>query len=214
MQAALARPRQSTSQQNRRATVNNKRCRPRGVRLTSGVSRAPKDDGTILILLGTENVVKANGEAVEVANVQGAKVVVKGIVEEGIINRKVARRRAAARRRRNNTTFGDSLGSLSRRLGRRREECVGRGRVDIGPEVESVWEAWHRSASVRATASFVQQLTGYVLYELAQVLGVAGGGSHCKKPALLLRLFACVVGSWPCCCDAVPFFFLCQDLLL
>lgn len=139
MQAALARP--AASQQRHvitRAFFSvNKTSWPG--ELTSGVGGAPKDDGTILVLLSTEDVVEANGEAVEVANVQRAKVVVEGIVQEGVVNRKVAGRRATAGGGRS-AAFSSSLRTLPRRLGRRREEGIGGRRVDVGGKVQTVWE--------------------------------------------------------------------------
>lgn len=128
---------------------------------------------------------KANGEAVEVANVQRAKVVVEGIVEEAVVNRKVARGRAAAGRRRG-TAFSRSLRSLSRRLGRRRKWCVSRRRVDVGAEVESVWRqsVWRLRNQRRAEEIFIKKknkkLTRNIFDNLTQVLGVTGGRSHCN----------------------------------
>ena len=60
--------------------------------LTSGVSSAPEDNGPITVLLSTEDLVELNRKAVQVANVQRPKVVVEGIVEQGVVNGEVARR--------------------------------------------------------------------------------------------------------------------------
>lgn len=61
------------------------------MRLTSGVGSAPEDDWAILVLLGTEDVMELQGEAVQVANVERAKVVVESIVQECIVDGEVVR---------------------------------------------------------------------------------------------------------------------------
>lgn len=65
--------------------------------LTPRVRSTPKHDRTIFVFLGAKDIVEANGKAVQVTNVQGPKVVVKGIVEECVVDGKVARRRPTAR---------------------------------------------------------------------------------------------------------------------
>ena len=52
---------------------------------------APEDYGTVLILLGAEDIVELDGKAVQMANVQRAKVMMEGIVQEDVVNGEVAR---------------------------------------------------------------------------------------------------------------------------
>lgn len=49
-------------------------------KLTPRVSAAPEDDGAVLVGWVAENLVQLYREPVEVANVQWAKVAVKGVV--------------------------------------------------------------------------------------------------------------------------------------
>lgn len=57
--------------------------------LTSRVGSAPKYDGAVLVLLGTEDLVELKGEPVQVADVEWAKVMVEVVIEEGVIDGKV-----------------------------------------------------------------------------------------------------------------------------
>lgn len=94
MQAAFARPVEIMLADKKRNRAGRK-TRDARMTLTSGISGAPKHYRAVLVLLSTKDVVEANGKAVQVANVQRAKVVVKGIVQQAIVNGKVARRRTA-----------------------------------------------------------------------------------------------------------------------
>lgn len=75
-----------------------------------------------------------NGKAVQMSDMKRAEIVVEGIVEERIVNGKVARRLAVARGRRR-MTGGSSLGSFPRGLGMRWEQGIGVGRVDVGSKI-------------------------------------------------------------------------------
>lgn len=119
-----------------------------GQRLTSRVGGAPKDDGSVLVLLRAEDVVEADGEAVQVADVQRTKVVMEGIVQEGVVDGEVARGCAG-------TGQGRCIGGARRpfpgRWGRWLggwKQGFGRGRVDVGGEIEPVWR-WSRSGRRR-----------------------------------------------------------------
>lgn len=59
--------------------------------LTSWVGPAPENNGSVLILLGTEDLMKLKGESVQVTDVEWAKVVVKVVVKKGIIYGEVVR---------------------------------------------------------------------------------------------------------------------------
>lgn len=56
---------------------------------TPGVGFTPEHDGTVTVGWIAEDFVEQDREAVEVANVQWAKVVVEGVVEEGVIDGEV-----------------------------------------------------------------------------------------------------------------------------
>lgn len=106
--------------------------------LTSGVSSAPEDDGAILVLLGTEDIVELQGEAVQVTDVQRAEVVVESVVEEGVVDGEVVRRRADGGGLNGSRAFGGSLRSFpgggldGLAVG---EDGLGRGRVDVRSQV-------------------------------------------------------------------------------
>lgn len=109
---------------------------------TARVSPTPEDNGPVLVLLGTEHIVKVQRKAVQVADVERAKVVVESVVQEGVVNGEVEGRRLGG--------AGNRLGALSsalrplpRGLQRLRvgEKCVGRGRMDVSGEVEAVCDA-------------------------------------------------------------------------
>lgn len=49
--------------------------------LTSGIGSTPEDDRTVFVLLGTENLMELEGKAVQVTDVEWAKVMVEVVVE-------------------------------------------------------------------------------------------------------------------------------------
>jgi hypothetical protein len=57
--------------------------------LTPRVGAAPEDDCAVLIGGIAENFMQLNSEAVEVTNVQWAKVTVEGVVQECLVNAKI-----------------------------------------------------------------------------------------------------------------------------
>lgn len=59
--------------------------------LTLGVGHAPEDDWSVSILLGAEYVMKHESESVEMADMERAKVMVEGIVEQLVVNGEVER---------------------------------------------------------------------------------------------------------------------------
>jgi hypothetical protein len=59
--------------------------------LTPRVGVAPKDDWSALILGVSKHLVQQDGEAVEVTNVQRAKVGVEGIVEQVLVDGEIDR---------------------------------------------------------------------------------------------------------------------------
>lgn len=59
---------------------------------TPRVRIAPEYYTTILVLLVAQDLVQLHGEAVQMANVQRAKVTVEGVVEESLVNGEVHRR--------------------------------------------------------------------------------------------------------------------------
>lgn len=92
--------------------------------LTLGVRLAPEDNGAVLVLLGSQDIVKVEGEAVQVSNVERAKVVVEGIVQQRIVD-------------------GEVAGRLLLRLagpfaGGRASAGNGRGRVAVGEKGERI----------------------------------------------------------------------------
>lgn len=58
--------------------------------LTPWVCGTVEDDWSVLVILVSQNIVELDGEAVEVTNVQRAEIVVKGVVEERVIDGEVA----------------------------------------------------------------------------------------------------------------------------
>jgi hypothetical protein len=58
--------------------------------LTPCVGPTPEYNGPSLVFWRTQNIVELHSEAVQVANVQWSKIVVECVVNEGIIDRKVA----------------------------------------------------------------------------------------------------------------------------
>lgn len=57
--------------------------------LTSRIGSAPKDDGAVFVLLGTEDLMKLKGEPVQVTDVEWAKVMVEVVVEQGVVDGEV-----------------------------------------------------------------------------------------------------------------------------
>lgn len=103
---------------------------------TSWVGGTPENNGAVLVFLRTKDVVEVNSKSVEVANVQRAKVMVEGIVEESVIDGEVARRLSGAGR-----WCGGRLPTLP---GRGRclgvwERCLRGGRVNVSGQVQAVW---------------------------------------------------------------------------
>lgn len=62
--------------------INHRSKEREGVRLTARIGLAPEDDGPVLVAGDGEDLVEEDGEAVEMADVEGAKVGVEGIVSE------------------------------------------------------------------------------------------------------------------------------------
>lgn len=79
--------------------------------LTPRVGGAVEYNGTVLVLLGAEDIVELNGKAVQVTDVQRAKVMVESVVEKDVVNGEVVGRRAFGIER---GSFGRSSGSFSR----------------------------------------------------------------------------------------------------
>lgn len=105
--------------------------RPRA-QLTPRVGGAPENDGPVLVLRRSQDIVEVEREAVQVADVQRAEVVVEGVVEEAVVDGEVEGllgppRVAAARG-----------GPRRRRVGVW-EEGVGRWGLGVGGEIEAVW---------------------------------------------------------------------------
>lgn len=115
--------------------------------LTSGISGAPENNRPVLVLLGTEDIVESNGEAVQVANVQRAKVVVESVVQETVINGEVAWCGAAAARRRDGVCR--SLRSLPGRQWcfAAREKGIRRRTMGVGAEIQAVYVEPRRAIS-------------------------------------------------------------------
>lgn len=129
MQAALARP-------SKRVSARFQACIGYKI-LTSGIGSAPKHYWAVLVLLGSKNVVEADGEAVEVANVQRAKIMVECIVEQRVVHGEVAGRICVSCRSRRDVA--SAVTSPSRRLGRGNKNGVGVGGVDVSCQVKAVW---------------------------------------------------------------------------
>lgn len=101
--------------------------------LTPRVRGAPEDNGPVLVLGRGQHVVEVEGEAVQVADVQRAEVVVEGVVEEAVVDGEVEGLLGPPR-----------LPAAPRGRARRRgrvgvgEEGVGRRGLGVGGEVEAV----------------------------------------------------------------------------
>ena len=101
--------------------------------LTPRVRGAPEDNGPVLVLGRGEDVVEVEGEAVQVADVQRAEVVVEGVVEEAVVDGEVE------------GLLGPPRVAAPRGRARRRgrvgvgEEGVGRRGLRVGGEVKAVW---------------------------------------------------------------------------
>ena len=59
------------------------------LRRTSRISTAPKDHGTVLIGAISQYLVQLDGKAVQVANVQWAKISVECVVQQALVNSEV-----------------------------------------------------------------------------------------------------------------------------
>lgn len=55
------------------------------IKHTARISSAPENNGPVLVLLRSEDLVELQRKAVEMSNVKRAKVVVEGVVEKSII---------------------------------------------------------------------------------------------------------------------------------
>lgn len=105
---------------------------------TARVGSAPEYNGPVLVLLGSQNLMELQREAVEVADVERAKVVVEGIVEERVVDGEVVRLPQSFRGRRG------SAGRLLRALAGGAgwfgigEERVLVGGIEVGSEIETV----------------------------------------------------------------------------
>lgn len=56
---------------------------------TTRIRGAPEDNGPILVLGRSEDIVEVEGKAVQVADVERAKVVVEGVVEQAVVDGEV-----------------------------------------------------------------------------------------------------------------------------
>lgn len=65
--------------------------RLRASTLTPWIGPAPEDYRAVLILLGTQNLMKLERKPVQVADVERAEVMVEVVVEEDVINGEVVR---------------------------------------------------------------------------------------------------------------------------
>lgn len=63
----------------------------KGKGLTPGIGSAPEHDWSVLVLLGTEDLVELEGKAVEMTDVKRTKVVMEIVVKEGVIDGEVVR---------------------------------------------------------------------------------------------------------------------------
>lgn len=109
------------------------------IELTSRVCAAPKDDGAILILLHTENLVEVQSEAIQMSDVQWAEVMVKCVVQKSVIDGEVVGSRLG---RHGLGAVGGSLTSFPRgQLGFRvgKDGVFGRG-MDVRGEVQPLWK--------------------------------------------------------------------------
>jgi hypothetical protein len=139
MQAAFARP----------VAVSTRRWVCWGHALTPRIGAAPEDDGAFLVGRIAQDLVQLDSEAVEVANVQGAKVAVEGVVEQRLVDAEVDGRLGLGGR---GCGGGMARGALRGRLALLR---VGKGRVCVGRvrvrgEVETVLDVLEGLNGARA----------------------------------------------------------------
>jgi hypothetical protein len=139
MQAAFARP----------VAVSTRRWVWCGHALTPRIGAAPEDDGAFLVGRIAQNLVQLDSEAVEVANVQGAKVAVEGVVEQRLVDAEVDGRLGLGGR---GCGCGVARGALRGRLALL---GVGKGRVCVGRvrvrgEVETVLDVLEGLNGARA----------------------------------------------------------------
>jgi len=109
---------------------------------TARVCPAPENNRPVLVLLGTQNLVELQREAVEMANVERAKVVVEGIVEEGIVDGEIVRLPQLSL---GGGPIGGSLGALAwgpRRFGVG-EQRVLIGGIEVGSEIQAIYNGQH-----------------------------------------------------------------------
>lgn len=139
---------------------------------TARVGSAPEYNGPVLVLLGSQNLVELQREAVEVTDVERAKVVVEGIVEESVVNGKVVRLPQSLRGRRRG-----SVGGLLRALAGGAgwfgigEERVLVGGIEVGGEIETVCNGQHVNGLAR----------------VGQVGGESGRASSCIVGAVVFH---------------------------
>lgn len=120
------------------------------IQLTPRVGSAPEHDRAVFIFLGAEDIVKSNSKAVQVANVKRAKVMVEGVVQEGIIHGEVAWRRLATGC---SSAIRCSLRSFSGRLGGTGEEGIRGRRMNVGAQIKAVWDEMVSIAHKNETAT-------------------------------------------------------------
>lgn len=109
--------------------------------LTPWIGSAPEDNGSIFILLGTENLVELERESVQVTDVEWAKVMVEVVVQKGVIDSEVVRL-LVGRLGHGLGTMARSLRPLGRRSLRRfgiRKQGVLVGRMDVRGQVQTIF---------------------------------------------------------------------------
>lgn len=84
--------------------------------LTSRIRHTPEHNWSVLVLLGSQDLMELERESVEVPNVQWAEVVVKCVVEEGIVNCEVVWLFSGLEARDWGWAVDSPLGSLGRRF--------------------------------------------------------------------------------------------------
>lgn len=89
MQAAFARPR--NNERVSKSILFKTHFGTTRSRLTPRISSTVEDNGSVSVLLGAQDIVELDSEAVQVANVQRAKVVVERVVQKSVVNGEVAR---------------------------------------------------------------------------------------------------------------------------
>lgn len=111
-------------------------------RLTSRVSSAPENNGAVLVLLCAQDVMELDGESVEMADVQRAKIMVESVVQKSIVDGEIAWLRSVRlggeRGRTGSSSLTSLLGGSWQRLLGVRERRVWRRRMDVGGKVKPV----------------------------------------------------------------------------